>query len=212
MARLLRDFGGRRKRETIHYGPDVPYGRESMARKLIRRYLPGLSRIRQHRPLRVLDRFLHDPNIWHLNRYSASGAFAVGLFIAFMPIPFQMVSAAALAIILRLNLPLAVVTVWVTNPFTMPPLFYFCYKVGAWIMGSVDQELAFAWSWEWFRQGLAKVWEPFLLGCSVVGSLAALAGYFSVRALWRWHVITQWEKRKRLRALLAKRAVRATRN
>jgi uncharacterized protein (DUF2062 family) len=184
-----------------------------MARKLIRRYLPELSRIRQHRPLRVLERFLHDPNIWHLNRYSASGAVAVGLFIAFMPIPFQMVSAAALAIMLRLNLPLAVATVWVTNPFTMTPLFYFCYKVGAWIMGSIDQELTFAWSWEWFRKGLVKVWEPFLLGCSVVGSLSALAGYFGVRALWRWHVITQWERRKRVRALLAKRAARqVTRN
>jgi uncharacterized protein (DUF2062 family) len=162
-----------------------------MARKLIRQYLPELSRIRQHRPLRVLERFLHDPNIWHLNRYSASGAVAVGLFIAFMPIPFQMVSAAALAIMLRLNLPLAVATVWVT----------------------IDQELTFAWSWEWFRKGLVRVWEPFLLGCSVVGSLSALAGYFGVRALWRWHVITQWERRKRVRALLAKRAARqVTRN
>jgi uncharacterized protein len=177
-----------------------------MARKLLKRYLPEVSKLSEHRGLRVFGRLLHDPNLWHLNRYSASGAVAVGLFIAFMPIPFQMVPAAALAIMLRLNLPLAVVMVWVTNPFTMPPLFYLCYKVGAWILGSVDHQLAFAWSWEWFRKGLVRVWEPFLLGCSVVGSLSALAGYFGTRALWRWHVITQWERRKRLRALLAQRA------
>jgi hypothetical protein len=177
-----------------------------MARKLLKRYLPEMRKLSEHPGLRVFGRFLHDPNLWHLNRYSASGAVAVGLFIAFMPIPFQMVPAAALAIILRLNLPLAVVMVWVTNPFTMPPLFYLCYKVGIWIIGSVDHELAFAWSWEWFRKGLVKVWEPFLLGCSVVGSVSALAGYFGIRALWRWHVITQWERRKKLRALLAQRA------
>lgn len=177
-----------------------------MARKLLKRYLPETRKLREHRGLRLFGRLLHDPNLWHLNRYSASGAVAVGLFIAFMPIPFQMVPAAALAIMLRINLPLAVALVWVTNPFTMPPLFYLCYKVGAWIIGSVDHELAFAWSWEWFRRGLVKVWEPFLLGCSVVGLVAALAGYFGTRALWRWHVITQWERRKRLRALLAQRA------
>lgn len=177
-----------------------------MARKFLKRYLPEMGKLSQHRVLRVFGRLLHDPNLWHLNRYSASGAVAVGLFIAFMPIPFQMVPAAALAIMLRLNLPLAVAMVWVTNPFTMPPLFYLCYKVGAWILGSVDQELTFAWSWEWFRKGLVRVWEPFLLGCSVVGLFSALAGYFGTRALWRWHVITQWERRKKLRALLAQRA------
>lgn len=177
-----------------------------MARKLLKRYLPEMRKLSEHPGLRVFGRLLHDPNLWHLNRYSASGAVAVGLFIAFMPIPFQMVPAAALAIMLRINLPLAVALVWVTNPFTMPPLFYLCYKVGAWIIGSVDHELAFAWSWEWFRKGLVKVWEPFLLGCSVVGLVSALAGYFGTRALWRWHVITQWERRKKLRALLAQRA------
>ena len=177
-----------------------------MARKFLKRYLPEMRKLSEYPGLRVFGRLLHDPNLWHLNRYSASGAVAVGLFIAFMPIPFQMVPAAALAIMLRINLPLAVALVWVTNPFTMPPLFYLCYKVGVWIIGSVDHELTFAWSWEWFRKGLVQVWEPFLLGCSVVGLVAALAGYFGTRALWRWHVITQWERRKKLRALLAQRA------
>ncbi len=170
-----------------------------MARKLFKRYLPEFHTLRQHRALRMLGEWLHDPNVWHLNRASASSAVAVGLFIAFMPIPFQMLTAALLAVMLRLNLPLAVAMVWVTNPITMPPLFYFCFKVGVWIMGSVDQELTFAWSWEWFRKGLAHVWEPFLLGCTVVGLVSAAAGYLAVRALWRWHVIRQWEKRTRLR-------------
>ncbi len=110
-----------------------------------------------------------------------------------------MLPAAALAIIFRLNLPISVALVWVTNPFTMTPLFFFCYKIGVWILGTVDQEIAFAWSWEWFRQGLGKIWEPFLLGCSIVASLSALTGYAGVRTLWRWHVIREWENRKRSR-------------
>ncbi len=171
-----------------------------MARKLIRRYLPDRQTIRGYKPLRVFDRFLHDPNLWHLNRYSTSGAVAVGLFMAFMPIPFQMVAAGALAIMLRLNLPLAVALVWVTNPITIPPLFLFCYKIGTWVIGNVDQEVAFAWSWEWFRAELLQRSEPLLVGCSIVGFLSALVGYLSARTLWRWHVIREWENRKRRRA------------
>ena len=71
-----------------------------MAKKLIRRYLPDPHKIRDHKHLRLFGTLLHDPNLWHLNRRSVSGAFAVGLFMAFVPMPFQMIPAAALAILL----------------------------------------------------------------------------------------------------------------
>ena len=71
-----------------------------------------------------------DPNLWHLNRHSAAGGFGIGLFFAFWPVPFQMWLSAFAAIPLRVNLPLSVATVWLTNPITMPPIFYGAYKVG----------------------------------------------------------------------------------
>ncbi len=171
-----------------------------MPRKLIKRYLPDRHAIGQYKPLKIFGRLLHDPNLWHLNRNSTSGAVAVGLFLAFMPIPFQMLPAAALAIMLRLNLPLAVALVWVTNPLTIPPLFYFCYRIGAWVIGYVGDDMAFAWSWEWFRLQLGQVWEPFLIGSSIVASFSALLGYFGMRTLWRWRVMREWENRKKARA------------
>ena len=78
-----------------------------MAKKLIRRYLPDAHKIRDHKHLRLFGTLLHDPNLWHLNRRSVAGAFAVGLFMAFVPMPFQMIPAAALAILLRVNLPIS---------------------------------------------------------------------------------------------------------
>ena len=95
-----------------------------MAKKTIQRFLPDPNKIRHHKSLKIFGRLLQDANLWHLNRRSARGAFAVGLFFAFIPVPFQMVLAAAGAILFRVNLPISVALVWLTNPLTMPPIFY----------------------------------------------------------------------------------------
>ena len=172
-----------------------------MAKKLIRRYLPDPHKIRDHKHLRLFGTLLHDPNLWHLNRRSASGAFAVGLFMAFVPIPFQMLPAAALAILLRVNLPIAVALVWITNPVTMPAVFYFCYSLGAWLLDTPVHAVEFEISWEWISTELIRILKPFLLGSSLVSAMSAAAGYFGIRALWRWHVVRDWERRKERRRL-----------
>lgn len=170
-----------------------------MAKKIIQRFLPDAHKIRDHKHLRFFGRWLHDPNLWHLNRRSVSGAFAIGLFMAFVPIPFQMIPAAACAILFRVNLPIAVALVWITNPFTMPPVFYFTYRIGAWILDTPAQKIAFEMSWDWLASGLGRVWQPFLLGSLITAGVSAAAGYFGLRALWRWHVIRDWERRRRRR-------------
>jgi len=171
-----------------------------MARKLIRRLMPDVHTIRNHRHLQFFGKRLHDPNLWHLNRHSVSGAAAIGFFMAFTPMPFQMIPAAALAIFLRVNLPISVAVVWITNPVTMPPIFYFCYNVGTWILSRPEQHFVFELSSRWLGTELQRVWQPFLLGCFIVASISALIGYLSIRALWRWHVVRDWERRKSLRA------------
>ena len=94
-----------------------------MPRKFLRRFLPAAHQIRREGTLKVFGALLHNPNLWHLNRNSVAGAVSVGLFIAFVPAPGQMVLAAAAAIAVGRNLPIAVLMVWVSNPLTMPPLF-----------------------------------------------------------------------------------------
>jgi len=170
-----------------------------MAKKLIRRFLPDPHKIRDHRHMRLFGTLLHDPNLWHLNRRSASGAVAVGLFMAFVPMPFQMIPAAAAAILLRVNLPIAVALVWITNPLTLAPVSYFCYQLGAWILGTPIHAVEFQISWEWISTELIRIWKPFLFGSLLVSTMSAVIGYFGIRALWRWHVIRDWERRKKKR-------------
>jgi len=157
--------------------------------------MPDHHKIREHKHLRIFGRLLHDPNLFHLNRRSVSGAFALGLFNAFVPVPFQMVLSAAGAILFRVNLPISVGLVWVTNPVTMPPIFYFCYLVGTWILGTPVSDVEFAISVEWLSNELALIWQPFLLGCLVCGVTAATAGYILMRGFWRLHVVRDWKAR-----------------
>jgi uncharacterized protein (DUF2062 family) len=169
-----------------------------MPKKLIKRFMPDQQMIRDHKHLRFFGTLLHDPNLFHLNRRSASGAFAVGLFMAFVPLPTQMIMAAAAAILFRVNLPISVVLVWLTNPVTIPPMFYFAYLVGTWIMGEPVhmEQNAFQLSYEWLRNELAAIWQPFLLGCFITGSVSALIGYSTIRGLWRLHLVHQYQERK----------------
>lgn len=172
-----------------------------MPRKFFKRLMPDHRAIREHRHLRVFGTLLHDPNLFHLNRRSASGAFANGLFWAFMPMPFQMLPAALFAVLFRVNLPLSIALVWITNPLTMPPLFYFCYKVGSRLLDVPVRHVQFELSLQWVTTELSRIWEPFLLGCLVVGGISALLGYFLVRILWRLQLIRHWQHKKRARGL-----------
>jgi hypothetical protein len=162
-----------------------------MPRKLLRRCLPESHRIRDHWLLRRLGARLHQPPLWRLNRRSVSGAAGVGLFVAFVPVPFQMVLAALGAMWLRVNLPLAVGLIFVTNPVTMGPVFYFCYKLGAWLLGSppIPSGPQFEPGLGWFIGKLSAIWQPLLAGSLVTGLVTAVLGYALVQIAWRVYVI-----------------------
>ncbi len=131
-----------------------------MTRKIIRRYLPDASQMRTHPHLRLFHRWLHSANLWHLNRRSVPGAVAVGLFWAFIPSPTQMLPAAASAIALRVNLPLSLALSWIANPLTMPPMFYFNYRVGTWLLDRPERPFHFELSWDWLTHELSLLWQP----------------------------------------------------
>jgi hypothetical protein len=174
-----------------------------MAKQFFKKWLPHPTTIKNNKNLQFLGNLLHDPNLWHLNKRSVSGGMAVGLCMAFIPVPMQMLFAAILAILFRVNLALSVSLVWITNPFTIPPIFYFAYKVGAFLLGITPQHLDASFTMEWLFKVLDQIWQPFLLGCCVFSCLGAIMGYFFVRILWSTQIRRSWNERriKRLTAL-----------
>jgi len=172
----------------------------SMPKNIIKRFMPDHEAIRKHKTLnRVFGNLLHDPYLLHLNRRSVSGAFFVGLFLAFVPLPIQMILGVGLSILLRVNMPITLGLVWITNPVTMGPIFYFCYKVGTWLLGEPMLDIEFALSWEWFQTELVAIWQPFLLGCLVTGLTAGVVGFTSIRILWRLHLVSYIKARRERR-------------
>ncbi|MEW8505159.1 MAG: DUF2062 domain-containing protein [Candidatus Thiodiazotropha sp.] len=167
-----------------------------MPKRLIKSLLPHHDEVRNHKHLRLFGSLMHDPNIWHLNRRSVSGAFAVGLFMAFIPLPMQMVFAAAAAIFFRVNLPLSVALVWITNPITIPPMFYFAYLVGTWITGENATLEPFQLSWDWIQSLGNEVLIPLIIGSLVCATVSSILGYSLILWIWRWHAVEKWKARR----------------
>lgn len=168
-----------------------------MPRKFLKRIMPDHSAMREHPHLKKFGERLTEPKLWHLNRRQVSQGVALGLFVGFMPILGQMFIAAGLAILFRVNLPFSVMGVWITNPLTVAPMYFFAYKVGAWVLQLPVNSVQFNLSWDWFSHEFLSVWQPLLLGCLICGVLSALLGVFFVRLGWRLVVIRSWLQRAR---------------
>ncbi len=161
-----------------------------MPKEFLRKYMPNPEMIKNHKSLQFLGDKLHDANLWHLNRRSVAMAFAIGLFGAWIPTPGQMVIAAMAAIYFRANLPISVGLVWLTNPITMPPLFYFAYLVGLTLLNLPAAEF----SLDAVLSG--DILFPFLTGCFILGVLSATLGYVGIQFFWRYHASRRWSDRR----------------
>lgn len=171
-----------------------------MAKKLIKKYLPDPNKIKNNKWLKIFGKRVHDPNLWHFNRFSVATACSVGLFIGYLPLPGHMITAAFFAMFLRANLPVSVLLVWIANPFTYVPMFSFAYALGASLMGIHASELDFSSIFK-FHDTL----EPLFLGSIICGGVLALLGNIGLRVYWRYSVSKSWRKRQlmRVRTLLS---------
>lgn len=157
--------------------------------------MPHPDVIIHNRWIKLLGPRLQDPSLWHINRRSCSLAVALGVFCAFIPVPFQMLIAAVIAIWVRVNILITVPMVWISNPVTMGPMYYFCYLVGVEILGERAAAFDFELSFEWLLNELAVIWQPFLLGCFVVGLVTSIACFVLVRILWHLHILNHIKDR-----------------
>ncbi len=123
-------------------------------------------------------------NLWHFNRESVSKGIAVGVACGWVPIPFHTTLAIFLAILIDCNVPLAVAAIWTANPITMPFMYYFAYKLGEYMLGLHSSIITFHLSMHDTLEALHEIWQPFLLGCLILGILSGLVVYIVLHMMW----------------------------
>jgi len=110
---------------------------------------------------------------------SLAAGFAVGVFFSFTPLlSLHMVLALIVAVIFRFNKVTTLAGVWVNNPYTMPFVFYGCFRFGEWILGMRIPPPSFeSYTIESLLKAAVPYAAPLFLGTTVVGLAAAALGY-----------------------------------
>ena len=144
--------------------------------------------------LRPFKALVVDRGCWTFNRHSVTRAFALGLFIAFIPptpLPVHIVTSVILGMLFRLNLPVLFATVFISNPFTWLPQVVASIWVGAKLMGMDLHVLKH----RHLADQVHHLWAPLLLGALVLGLAAAGSGYVLAQCAWRARVLYRLRRR-----------------
>jgi uncharacterized protein len=167
-----------------------------MPRRFFRKFAFKRDRLHGQWFMAPFRHMLHDHRLWTIRRKNVLPAFALGLFIAFLPFPGHILVAVLLALALRINIPVAAFSTLISNPLTVGPLFYLGYTVGARLMGIEPQPFEFELSLAWLGEQVADIWEPLLLGSVLVGLVVAAVGYVALDMLWRASISDYLAKRR----------------
>lgn len=174
----------------------------------LRRLLPSPQTVQANRWLRWLGPALHHPRLWHLSRRGIALGVALGIFFGFLVPIAQIPLSAGAAVLLRANVPCAIASTLVTNPFTFGPVYFAAWKVGGSLLGvkggpppvratDPGPEPELGW-WQAARERIAGVGKPLLLGLVIFAVCGGLGAYLLVT--WVWWARTRWQRWRRLAA------------
>ncbi len=141
--------------------------------------------------MRPFQALVHDPALWATHRKAVVPAVTLGIFVAFIPLPIHPLLAAGGAILMRVNLPVALVAVWINNPLTIAPIYYSGYVLGSFLLGQPSPETT-----DWQILIVEGLW-PMVTGLLCMGSLLGLLAYFGLNAFWRWSILMRFRRRRK---------------
>lgn len=134
---------------------------------------------------------------------------AIATIIAFLPlVGFQTMIAIGIAAIFRANKAICIPIVWVTNPFTMVPIYGGCFALGRALLpsDSIGQKEALSRFFELMKSGsildlqfwaelfhvMVSIGAELWFGCAIVGVVLGIVSYF----MMRMGVISYRERRR----------------
>ncbi|MBN2125934.1 MAG: DUF2062 domain-containing protein [Deltaproteobacteria bacterium] len=134
---------------------------------------------------------------------------ALGIFSGCLPImPFQIALAVTLALFFKGSKITAALGTWISNPLNWYFLYYYSYKIGAWILGLSGKNKVFSSVMTSLRNGdeamvvIAKITgaggamiAAFLIGGIILGLAAATPGYFIFLRFFQG--VRKWRQKRR---------------
>ena len=93
--------------------------------------LPTRETFERSRLLRPVIHRVLAPELWRFTRRSVPRGVALGMVTGILCPVAQIPLSALFALPFRANIPAAVLTTFITNPFTTPPLWVAAYWLGA---------------------------------------------------------------------------------
>lgn len=178
-------------------------------REWIRSRLPTEESLKGRPGLGWLRPLLRRRALWHLNRRNVALGAGIGVFFGFLVPVAQIAGAAAFAVLLRANLPVAALATFVTNPITFGPILLLAYETGAAILGEPMQAAAAEAVAEgpdaadapaaagWLAQA-REIGKPLILGLLVFAVAGGISAWALVHVAWTVAVVLK--RRGRLRA------------
>ena len=156
--------------------------------------------------------------------HSIAMGVAVGLFIGLTPtVGVQMLLVVGLSLFIRCNRTVGCAMVWLTNPLTLVPIYFFNYMVGTWVLRikplGIDEfgrKITDAFHQVYWHDRLIAMVNamgklaldlagPLWLGSIIVSVVLAVLGYFLMkRAVITYRRVHQ----RRLEAALARESTR----
>lgn len=135
----------------------------------------------------IMHRYKIPRELLSINRKMVARAVLVGMFIAMIPMPMQMLAVIMIAPFFRFNVPLGVSLVWITNPLTMPFIYYIEYTTGNLLLmqeGVNNMQM----SLEWFKSNIGDIFIPLYVGTLFYSLTLSIGGYYLVQWLWTMSV------------------------
>ncbi len=169
-------------------------------------HVPNRERLENNRWVRPFAHHLLRPELWRLTRRSVPRGVALGLFVGVMIPLAHFVVAAFIAILIRANIPAAMLATFIGFPVIYVGLLAAAAKIGGLLLrvdtitasepltqaidgSGIHRVLEHGMHWAHWAVGKGP---SVILGLFVIATALSLMGYLGSSVFWRW-----WIGRKR---------------
>lgn len=175
----------------------------------IHSHVPDREQLERNRWVRPFAHHLLRPELWRLTRRSVPRGVALGLFVGVMIPLAHFVVAAFIAILIRANIPAAMLATFIGFPVIYVGLLAAAVKIGGMLVRvdaitvsePITQALDGSRSHRFWAHGrhlahwAAGKGPSVLLGLFVIATVLSLVGYLGSSVFWRWWIGRKWRQR-----------------